>query len=61
MLDSFAQALRAYSDGIDKDPARAAAQFGEEIDRIVRARQFGRAVQSSLNKGMSPQQFHTRR
>jgi hypothetical protein len=60
MLDSFARALRAYNDGIDKDPARAAAQFGEEIDRIVADRQVARSLKASLSKGMSPADFWRR-
>jgi hypothetical protein len=60
MLSSFLRALAAYDSGIDKDPARAARLFGQEIDRIVRDRQFGRAVQSSLQKGMSPAEFFRR-
>jgi hypothetical protein len=61
MLSSFLRALSAYDTGVDKSPEEAARRFGEEIDRIVRERQFGRAVQSSLGKAMSPQQFYGRR
>jgi hypothetical protein len=57
MLSSFLRALSAYNDGVDKSPEEAARRFGQEIDRIVRERQFGRAVQTSLRKGMSPAEF----
>jgi hypothetical protein len=32
----------------------------DQIDRIVNESHFGRAVQSSLRKGMSPHQFWNR-
>jgi hypothetical protein len=60
MLSSFLRALSAYDSGVDANAADAAQRFGEEIDRIVRDRQFGRAVQSSLRKGMSPAEFFRR-
>jgi hypothetical protein len=60
MLDAFRRALVAYDSGVDTNAAEAARRFGEEIDRIVRERQFGRAVQSSLSKGMSPAEFFRR-
>jgi hypothetical protein len=55
--DSFRRALLAYDDSIDKNPAEAARRFGKEIDNIIRERSFGRAVQSSLRKGMHPFDF----
>jgi hypothetical protein len=57
-LSAFMRASAAYDSATDK--ARAAEQFGREIDEIVRERQFGRAVQSSLSKGMTPQDFWRR-
>jgi hypothetical protein len=60
MLASFLRALQCYNDAIDKDPARAAAAFGEAIDTIVRERQLAMAMRSSLRKGYRPQDFFRR-
>jgi sigma54-dependent transcription regulator len=57
MLSSFLRALSAYDSRVDTNAAEAARRFGEAIDNIIRERQFGRAVQSSLQKGMAPFDF----
>jgi hypothetical protein len=58
MLRSFLRALGNYDAETDK--AKAAAAFGEEIDRIIRERSLALAVKSSLRKGMSPHEFWNR-
>lgn len=58
LLRRFRQALLEHETQLDR--SKAAREFGQAIDRILVDRQLGRAVQSSLKKGMSPREFWSR-
>jgi hypothetical protein len=38
-------------------PREAAARFTAEIEEVIRGRQFGRAIETSLQKGFMPYDF----
>jgi hypothetical protein len=60
MLSAFLRALSAYTETIDTSPAEAARRFGQSISEIVRQRQLGQALRSSLAKGYRPEDFFRR-
>jgi hypothetical protein len=61
LVDSFRRALQAFDSRINDAPAERAKRFGQEIDGIIRNRQFGMAAKASLSKGMHPYDFYNNR
>jgi hypothetical protein len=58
MIDAFRRALLAYDGSVDTvGPQEAAARFTAEIEEIIRGRAFGRAIETSLQKGKGMHPF----
>jgi hypothetical protein len=58
LLSRFRRALLDHETTLDR--SKAAREFGQAIDRILVDRQLGRAMKSSMAKGMSPAEFWRR-